>query len=285
MTRNLDTNLLRTFAAIAECGGFARAAKAVHLSQPTVSLQMKRLEEQTEATLFQKNGRAMVLTEEGHNLLRYARKILDLNDEAWTAVSAGQLTGSVRLGVFEDLLDFFLPDVLSRFTRAHPGVRLDMTVAHSAHLYDLIAKGMLDLAFMLRRQGQVGAETVRREKIRWIASEEYDLKTDGELPLIMCEAPCGFRETAVKALEDSDIKARTIFTSASFAGVKAAVKSGLGVTLRGESAATDGLIAIDDDIGLPPLPDYEIVLARRENLESMAADTLAKLLSDAAAVA
>jgi DNA-binding transcriptional LysR family regulator len=89
--RNLDTGVLRTFVAIADHGGFARAGTSVHLSQPTDSLQMKRLEEQIGAKLFKRNGRALVLTEDGQGLLHYARRMLALNDEAWSTLATSEI--------------------------------------------------------------------------------------------------------------------------------------------------------------------------------------------------
>ena len=80
---NIDSELLRTFVAIADYGGFTRAADAVNRTQSAVSMQMKRLEEDVVGRpLFQREGRQLTLTAEGEILLGYARRILQLHTEA-----------------------------------------------------------------------------------------------------------------------------------------------------------------------------------------------------------
>ncbi len=122
MTKNLDIETLRTLVAAMDLGSFARAAESVGRSQPAVSLQMKRLEQQVGHPILRKQGRGLALTETGDVVLAYARRILDLNDEALTAVKGtGVIAGTVRLGLPQDLAESWLPAVLARFARAHPG--------------------------------------------------------------------------------------------------------------------------------------------------------------------
>jgi len=93
-----DGELLRTFVAVVDCGGFAKAGLRRHLTQSTVSQQMRRLEEQVGRALFAPAGRKRVLTERGELLLGFARKILALNDTAAAALQAEGAAGVVRLG-------------------------------------------------------------------------------------------------------------------------------------------------------------------------------------------
>ena len=82
--RTLDLTTLRSFVAVADCGGVTRAAGVLHLTQSAVSMQLKRLEESLDISLFDRSGRGIALTAAGEQLLAYARKMLDLNDEAVT---------------------------------------------------------------------------------------------------------------------------------------------------------------------------------------------------------
>ncbi len=95
---NLDMDVLRTFVMGFELGSFARAADRLGRSQSAISSQLRKLEEQVGHTLVQKSGRGLVLTTAGESLLSYARRLLELNDEALDTVRGSDLEGWVRLG-------------------------------------------------------------------------------------------------------------------------------------------------------------------------------------------
>src|ERR1700709_599235 len=117
-----DLDVLRSFAMGVDLGGFAKAADRLGRSTSAVSAQIKKLEEQAGTPIFRKAGRGLALTEAGETMLAYARRLLDLNDEAATAVHGVELEGWVRLGLQEDFGERLLPEVLGRFARAHPKV-------------------------------------------------------------------------------------------------------------------------------------------------------------------
>lgn len=278
MHQNLDPQLLRTFVAIAECGSLARAGERVGRAQPTVSLQVKRLEVQIGATLFGRDGRKLVLTEEGRRLLHYARRILALNEEARLAVSASALSGALRLGTIQDLAEPLLPQVLGRFAATHPGVRLEVRVDSSSNLARAVAADGLDLAIYVGQSG-ARARTLGREAMAWIAPEHATVARKRPLPLVLCDMPCRFRETALGLLDDAGIAWRIAFTSPSLAGVTAALHAGLGVTVRGTSLLGEGLVSLDGQGLLPPLPEFEIVLERAPATRGAAVDVLEGLIA------
>src|SRR6476659_2130511 len=106
----LDIDQLRTFVAIADTGSFTRAADVVHKTQSAVSMQMKRLEERLGRAIFERDGRASRLTEDGERLLDYARRILRLNMDCLASFAEAELAGRVRLGVPDDYDDRYLPE-------------------------------------------------------------------------------------------------------------------------------------------------------------------------------
>src|SRR5580692_11941301 len=126
MTALIDVDQLRSFIAIAETGSFTKAAEVVNKTQSAVSMQMKRLEERLERPIFTRDGRASKLTEDGERLLDYARRIVRLNVEAVAAFSDAELSGRVRLGVPDDYVDRYLPEIMARFSRVYPGVELSV---------------------------------------------------------------------------------------------------------------------------------------------------------------
>ena len=120
---HFDLDVLRTFVAGVELNSFAKAADRLGRSTSAVSAQLKKLEDQVGTPILRRQGRGMALTETGETMLAYARRLLELNDEAATALHGAELEGWVRLGLQEDFGESLLADVLGRFARAHPKVR------------------------------------------------------------------------------------------------------------------------------------------------------------------
>ena len=104
MPRNLDLTALRSFVAVADAGGVTRAAGLLNLTQSAVSMQIKRLEEALGLTLLDRSRRGVALTAEGEQLLRYARRMVALNDEAVARMTANEYEGEITLGVPHDVV-------------------------------------------------------------------------------------------------------------------------------------------------------------------------------------
>src|SRR5438874_807945 len=138
---NLDIDLLRTFAAVADSGSFTGAAQVVARTQSAVSMQVKRLEEALGRRVFERSSRALALTHEGEVLLDYARRMLALNDESVRRLAQPEIAGKVRLGVTEYFVPNELPAILARFALAHPAVQLDVRMGLSRELRQDLAAG------------------------------------------------------------------------------------------------------------------------------------------------
>ena len=134
MMTNIPMELLRTFAAIADCGSFSRAADIVGRTQSAVSMQVKRLEELIEKPLLKRDSRNIKLTAEGLTLLNYTRKILKLNEEALSVLKQPELSGWVSIGLPDDYATRFLPEILASFSRTHPKVQVQVTCEPSHQL-------------------------------------------------------------------------------------------------------------------------------------------------------
>src|SRR5262245_31576197 len=139
-----DLDVLRSFVAGVELGSFAKAADRLGRSTSAVSAQLRKLEDQAGTAILRKAGRGLTLTDAGETMLAYARRLLELNDEAAAALRGIDLEGWVRLGLQEDF-DGLLPEVLGRFARAHPKVRIEARVARNAELVDRLHAGRLDV--------------------------------------------------------------------------------------------------------------------------------------------
>ncbi len=279
---NLDMDVLRTLVTAQQLGGFGRAADQIGRSQSAVSQQIRRLEEQTGETLFRKNGRGLALTEAGDVVLAYARRILELNDEAVTAVRGVAVEGTVRFGLPSDLAETWLSMTLGRFKRAHPTVLIEAVVDRNALLLERLDKGQLDLALVFGGEARSDAEHLATLPMKWIgpATGDRGLMPATPLSLVMYAAPCFFRQAGVTALDRAGIPWRTAFTSPSLHGLWAAVDAGLGLTLRTAVGLPDSLVVLDERAGLPPVPTIALCLHDAGRGLAPAAKRLKEILID-----
>ncbi|HUB91501.1 MAG TPA: LysR substrate-binding domain-containing protein [Dyella sp.] len=263
-----DLDVMRSFVAGIELGSFAKAADRLGRSTSAVSAQLKKLQDQAGTPLLRKAGRGMVLTEAGELMLAYARRLLELNDEAASAVRGAQLEGRVRLGMQEDFGESVLPEVLGRFKRAHPRLRVEVHIARNAALMQALEGDRLDLALAWETEPRpLHGRHIRMLPMRWIDGDAWPpAYADGEpVPLVVLEAPCLMRSAAIDALDRAGIAWRIAFTSASLAGTWAAVKAGLGISVRTPLGLPSELRALDaGETKLPALPQLGLALYRSE---------------------
>ena len=150
----LDLDALRSFVTGMECGSFAQAALRLSRSTSAVSAQLKKLESQCGTALVAKQGRHLVLTAEGENLMSYARRLLALNDETLRALQGERLTGEIHLGMQEDFGESLMPGILGQFKRYHPQVRIVARVDRNGPLRQALAEEALDLALLWQTEDQ-----------------------------------------------------------------------------------------------------------------------------------
>ncbi len=230
---NLDMAVLRTFVTGCTLGSFAKAADRLGRSAPAVSLQLRKLEAQVGQPLFCKQGRGLALTEAGETMLSYARRVLDLNDEALMALQGlADMDGWVRLGLPQDFADTSLPALLGRFARAYPKIRVAVRVERGSRLVELIDKGELDLALTWGSLRSAHHDTIGSYRVVWIGTDDFHPEPDRPFPLIAFDPPCSFRARAIEALEKNGRSWQHVFASSGLAGLWAAVTAGLGVTAR-----------------------------------------------------
>src|SRR3981189_1257889 len=130
----LDFELLRAFVAVADCGGFHRAAERLNLTQSTISQQIKRLELETKRPLFRRTTRSVALTDDGEMLLGDARRPLQLEVAGPPRLAGARPSGMVRLGVVEEVAGASLRSARGGFAALHPGVKLEVQIGVSAEL-------------------------------------------------------------------------------------------------------------------------------------------------------
>jgi DNA-binding transcriptional LysR family regulator len=270
----LDIDQLRTFVAIADTGSFTRAAEIVHKTQSAVSMQMKRLEERIGRAVFERDGRASRLTDEGERLLDYARRIVRLNAECMASFNDRDLVGRVRLGLPDDYADRYLPEILARFSRSNPRAEVTVTCEPSPNLIDRVQHGDLDLAIITHLDRRGPSEIVRVEQLLWVTSARHLIHEENPLPLALGRPTCDWRRSATEALETASRPFRILYVSWHSTAVGAAVMAGLALSVLPESAIRPGMRILGPSDGFPALPSCKIGLIRNRLEPNPLADAL-----------
>jgi DNA-binding transcriptional LysR family regulator len=271
----LDIDQLRTFVAIVDTGSFTRAAEIVHKTQSAVSMQMKRLEERVGRPIFERDGRASRLTEEGERLLDYARRIVRLNAECIASFAESELVGRVRLGLPDDYADRYLPEILARFSRSNPKAEVTVMCEPSPNLIDRIEHGDIDLAIITHVDRRGPSEIIRVEQLLWVTSARHGIHDESPVPLAIGRPTCDWRQSATEALERAGRPYRIGYVSWHSTAVGAAVMAGLAVSVLPESAVRSGMRILGPSDGFPALPSCKIGLIRNRRETSPLADALA----------
>src|ERR1700686_85665 len=275
----MEFELLRSFVAVAECGGFHRAADRLNLTQSTVSQQIKRLELETERPLFRRTTRMVALTDDGEMLLGDARRLLQLEEAARHRLTSPPLSGTVRLGAVEEVAGGSLPPALGRFASSHPNVKLEVQIGVSSPLIEQLDAGRLDVVFAKRPLGTSRGRLVWRGPLVWAAAETFELAAGAALPLALYRENSVSREAALIALRESELAWQLVYTSPSLTGVRAAALAGLAITPLPASAIIAGLRVLGVEEGLPPLPALEFAIFERNRTDAAAAALTAVLVS------
>ncbi|MCD5991787.1 MULTISPECIES: LysR substrate-binding domain-containing protein [Pseudomonas] len=261
----LDLELLRTFIAVVDHNSFAEAGARLARTQSSVTQHMQRLEQQVGVSLFQKQGRQKQLTEPGRQLLRHARQMLSLNDEALNSLREDSLSGVLRIGSPHDIADTILPPILSHIARSAPRLRLEIDVGRSPFLMDDLHRGKVDLVISTREDPDLEGFALRTSPVWWICSAGYIHEPGEPLPLILIDEPSIYRRYALEALERANIPWRQAYLASNLIGVKAATRAGLGVTARSMEMLGPDMRVLGENDGLPRLPDVTYHLWIRPN--------------------
>ncbi|MEL6477823.1 MAG: LysR family transcriptional regulator, partial [Pseudomonadota bacterium] len=170
----LDVDVLRTMVEIAETGSMTLAAERVGRTPAALSMQLKKLEETLGRALFTRNRQGMSPTSEGHKLLVYARKMVELNRAALDAFRGPALSGEITVGTTDDLGHQQLANVLAGFAQSHCGVTVNVVMGQTTALAASFDKGTLDMTLLSpgcavgRRDSDI---TLHREKLIWLGAE------------------------------------------------------------------------------------------------------------------
>lgn len=274
--KNIPTDSLRTLITVVEVGGFAKAGELLGLSQPAVSLQIKRLEELLGNKLFKKQGQRQVLNQHGEILLPLAKQLLQVNDTILQTFSSEVLAGKVRLGIPSEFAATVLPAIIGDFVSLYPDVALEVKSELSKKLRHSDNREQYDLILaLLEGPEQSKYPIFMDDELVWVG-DVNNINTE-VVNLIAAEEGCIYRRRAIEALEKAGLKWRIAYTNADLAGISAALKENLGITVLAKHTVPNDLNWAKSTSQLPELGEVGISLIKQSE-ESHAVDKLAEFI-------
>ena len=283
--KNATFRQLRVFSEVARQLSFAKAARALHLTPPAVTMQVRELEGHVGMPLFDRSGRSVTLTTAGEYMLVYARKMLaTLKDAEDTAARLLKLeVGTLTIGMVSTA-KYFLPHLLAQFRREHEGIEIRLAVGNREQLVRMLHANEVDIAIMGRPPKELAtrAEPFAAHPHVFVAPVGHPLTQAGPLTpealrdqgFILREEGSGTRAALEKFLLQARVEPRVTMEMASNETIKQAVIAGMGLSFL--SLHTLGLELDNGLIALLPIEGAPVVRAWN------VVHTLAKLLSPAA---
>ncbi|MEM8749178.1 MAG: LysR family transcriptional regulator [Pseudomonadota bacterium] len=274
----IDSDLLLTFARIAECGNLTVAAGKLGRTQSAISVQLRKLEEGLGVTLFTRTAKGMVLTSAGETLLSRAHMIISEIRET-VQLFREPLTGSIRVGLPDDFDDIVLERILAQFSRTHPGVQVLARSGCTSGYPVAIQEGELDVA-VCSGLNDLGGVALDADEIVWAACRGTVWSTTDILPLAVLDRPCYWRDLPKQLLDAQGQKHRVAFQSGSFTSLQAALRAGVAIGLLPKSCAGEGLQILTETDGLPTLPtSYRSILTSDNASEEVLAAMVSAIQS------
>jgi DNA-binding transcriptional LysR family regulator len=261
----LDIAPLRSVVAVADCGGFHRAATVLHLTQSAVSQHVRRVEAVVGGPVVEKSGRGVAFTDLGHRVLTHARTILAAHDTAIDALGATEERVLV-VGATEHGADVMLAGLTGALGERLPDWRLRFRLDRNVMLADAIEHGTVDVAVMLDGSGLDPANASGIVALKWVSSRNFAVPASEPLPVVMFSEPCTLREPTYSALDRIGVPYRVAAESSDLSGLYAAVRSGLGVALLPIiGRLPDGLCLAE---GLPPTSRASVFVRGRTGIDA-----------------
>ena len=274
----------RTFHAVADAGSFTGAAKALHVSQPTVTTQIKELEQLYDVELFLRHARGVSLTPIGQELLKIVRRI-DASQKdavAFLLAAQGLHTGHLRLGAYGGTHDVIR--LLAEFNRRYPEPEVNITFANSMTLQEALLNHDLDVAVFTRSESSLEFYTLPyRHHTRqvaiigkqhpWRNRKSVRVEELSEQVLLIREPGSEARRAMEKVIKQAGSPPKKIIQIGSREGVLAAVAEGIGIsTIFDEGLVPQQVVIKVPIVGAEVSTKVDVVcLAERKNTRIIAA--------------
>ena len=275
--QSMDIEALRSFLAFVETGSFTRAAKQIHRTQSAFSAQMRKLEDEIGAALFEKEGRNLILTPAGLRLSSHAKHLVTSHDSALGQLKKFQSKTPLRLGCPEDYNDAVLPHVVSALKRKEPTCSIQIYSEPSVSLRQGLDDGRLDAAILTRSPESEEGYWLTSDQGVWIAAVNYHLDITQPLTLALFQIDCKYHAAAIDSLTKRGIDYQLLASCNTASAQRAIVRSGLAIGAMGRLSLGEGLSILET---MPPLPAVDVVLAVSAKSHPLLTQAFLQQLSD-----
>lgn len=254
----MEIDALKSLLAFVETGSITRAAKQVNRTQSAVSMQMKKLEQDLGKTLFEKNGRNLILSKEGHQLVGYAKQLITHYDSTLNAIKSHNTKLRIRLGCPDDYANSILPKVVRNMHSLWPDLDLQIRCLPSNVIREQLDSGELDVGIVTRSFDSEEGLLIAKDHGVWVCNGDTQLAKQTPLPLVTFQQDCRFHHAAIEGLHKQARQFKLIAMSGSVAAMHGLVKEGLAIGAMASLSKGDLVELYNEQ--LPDLPQISIVL-------------------------
>lgn len=281
LIRHTTLRQLQIFEATLRLGSFTRAAEELFLTQPTISMQIKKLSEAVGMPLFEHVGRSVKPTEAGLELYEACRKIFDVLSNLEMKVSdlQGMRRGRLRLAVITTV-KYFIPEVLGEFFALHPGIDITLKVSNRDRIMERIANDEDDLYIVGKVPTDAGVQSypfapnplvvMAPRTHPLVGKKNIPLEDIVKEPFILREPGSGTRDAALRAFHEKGLSPRIKMELGSNEAIKHAVVAGMGLAVLSLHTMTlegpHGPIALLDVEGFPIVRRWYVVHPKGKEL-------------------
>jgi len=277
---NIPTDLLRTLVAVVEMRSFTKAARALGVTQPAVSAQIKRLQTLLGYEILDKRAPGVSLTPRGSGVVDHARKLLSINDEILQAASSGAAARNLRVGIPGDYAGSRIPATLARFRERWPDIGFTVSSGTPDSLFRELKQGDLDVVMTVTvAEPALESRHLWMRQAVWVRSDVTKVDPESPVPLVCYDEDCACQDVAVAALRQAGRECRFVFTSRSLVSLAAAVRAGFGVMVMPRNRALQNGLHVWDNAPLPQLPELYCGIFIREGGNRAVIEELADYLA------
>lgn len=290
--RHFDLDLLDALANVADTGSISAAARRLYRSQSAVSEQIRKLEETCGLALFVRGKKGATLTPAGGRLLEHARRMLDLNSQAYRDMQGLSFAGDLHLAI----TDYFRPTeiaaLLKRVGEHYPGMRLHVSIRKSALIEIDADSGRFDLGISMRvldgastspdeKRAGFSSIALRREPLQWVAAPSFSWPAHQPAPLIALPGTCTLQKALRAMLDEAGTRYFIAHSASGVAGLQSALSAGLGLSCLNESAVPGDVAVVAPSLfrRLPRLPDVQFNLIVPDTADGTLVHDVAKRLA------
>ena len=270
---NVPIELLRTLVVIANERSFTRTGEILGLTQSAISAQVKRLQQLIGGEVFDRSGPGHFLNQRGKTLERYARRILDLNDQLLAFPGARSSPKMLRIGLPNYFVESKLVAMLAACAAVAPDCAIQTQSGTGDELQNALSGGFLDIAMVVfpsERVSQLLCEW--HEDLGWVSGRDLVLRPGEPLPLISWPGS-GIERMVLRTLGQANMPYQVIFAGSDLGSRMVAVRAGLGVMVVPKRVIPEGLKSLTT---LPRLASMRVAICVNDTMDLEEARAICK---------